>query len=146
MAAKDPNFKGLDEMYELVQKAGLEKELGIEKEIAEYQKTKASKSSGVEHNPKQKPITVNNPQDPILSAQAKYGKGNIPPEVKNNITEKKIIGLGYEKDVEAIKGKLPAIQISQRSNQIDKPYPTPAIAKFAARAEAMNKKNTGRNI
>lgn len=140
--AKDPNFKGLDEMYELVKKADLEKELGIEKETAEYQKTKASKSSNIEQNPK----TINNPQDPILSAQEKYGKGNIPPEVKNNIAEKKIIGLGYEKDVKVIKGKLPAVQISPKSNQIDKPYPTPAMAKFAARAEAMNKKNTGREM
>ncbi|HJD67906.1 MAG TPA: hypothetical protein LFV66_05665 [Rickettsia endosymbiont of Bembidion lapponicum] len=141
-AIKNPNFKGLDEMYELVQKAGLEKELGIEKEIVEYQKTKASKSSNIEQNPK----TINTPQDPILSAQAKYGKGNIPPEIKNNIAEKKIIGLGYEKDIKVIKGKLPAVQIPPKSNQIDKPYPTPAMAKFAARAEAMNKKNAGRNI
>lgn len=82
----------------------------------------------------------------MLSAQEKYGKGNIPLEVKNNIAEKKIIGLGYEKDVKVIKGKLPAMQISTKSNQLDKPYPTPAIAKFAARAEAMNKKNAGREI
>lgn len=146
MAAENPNFKGLDEMYELVKKAGLEKELGIEKEIAEYQKTKVSKSSNIEQNPKQNPKTINNPQDLVLSAQEKYGKGNIPPEVRNNITEKKIIGLGYEKDVKVIKGKLHAVQISTKSNQLDKPYPTPAIAKFAARAEAMNKKNAGRNI
>ncbi|HJD61668.1 MAG TPA: hypothetical protein LFV90_05970 [Rickettsia endosymbiont of Columbicola hoogstraali] len=142
MKVQDPDFKGLDEMYELVQKAGLEKKLGIEKEIAEYQKTKASKSSDIEQNPK----TINNPQDPILSAQEKYGKNNIPPEVNNNITEKKIIWLGYEKDIKVIKGKLPAVQISSKSNQIDKPYPTPAIAKFAARAEAMNKKKVGREI
>lgn len=149
IVVKDPNFKGLDEMYELIKKADLEKELGVEKEISEYQKATNNKSANIEQSTakqKIKEIPINT-QDSTFSTQQKYGKGNIPPEVKNEITEKKIIRLGYEKDVQVINGKLRATQASQTtSNQIDKPPPTPVGAKFAARAEAMNKKNEGRAI
>ena len=152
MAAKNPNYKGLEEMYELVKKAELEKDLGIEKEIAEYQKSTAAKietSEKITSPINQKEPAKSSPvkEDSALTAQEKYGKGNIPPEVKNNITEKKIVKLGYENDLQAIKGKLPAIQASQpKSAQIASPAPTPAIGKFAAREAAMAKKNEGRNI
>ncbi|HJD59419.1 MAG TPA: hypothetical protein LFW20_01900 [Rickettsia endosymbiont of Omalisus fontisbellaquei] len=143
LAAEDPNHKGLEEMYDIVKKAGLEKELGVEKEIVEYQKSNIAKIKTSEkitspNSQKETTKTASVKEDSVLTAQEKYGKGSIPPEIKNNITEKKIVKLGYENDLQAIKGKLPAIQVSQpKSAQIDPPYPTPAMAKFAARAKGI---------
>lgn len=155
--------KALEEMEQLIKKAGLENELSVAEGIKEYKQSTLSNNTdrnaditipvvdGIQKNDERQKTIKIDLNKAINKVHAQYQDKPIPREETDKIVNIVVHNMGYADHAKSMAEKKQVKEIDQQltnntGKKIELGQLSPSMAKFGVRADAMNKSKEGRNI